>query len=286
MSTSKNDGISEIGTVSLKVPEVMQSEILENAATVFARATREDGEIPNENGIHIRDARVNFMNRSIQDTLMLSEDSYRRAYTDLRGDFGYFSPAFSVHISEIPASLRSILAERGMDVQGEYVPVMNTDALPEKFWKYVLLHEYWEMFIYGRNINNELWDALSDEEIAQRESEGGKLYNMRKRSDVDHEKPFLERENPDHCFALQREFGAAEQDGTLDEYFSWWENWYTELLDSVASMPPHEHDNLPDYLGQPEEKRENLLRKLQRHLDIRRKIYRKIVGRRKIRAQF
>lgn len=248
------------------VPDWLRDAILANETQVFHQV---DPETAQKSGSF--KARIEFMEQLLADTCLLDHDDFQCIYSSLQGDYHFDSPACSVHVSQLPGCLK-----RATNPESEYIPVLDMDEIPEKYWKYVLIHEFWEIFVYSRNANNEKRDALTEDEYEALCKQERQLYNIRRWSDRDDRRPLLEQTRPDHCFALQQEMRAAARDSILEEYMGWWETRLAQKIDKANNLSDTEISNMPDFWGPNELKRNTLLKRLHLHLNARRNISKKI----------
>lgn len=93
---------------------------------------------------------------------------------------------------------------------GNFLVFVQKDIFPsEDFKRYVIEHEYWEIYINTKN-----------------------GFNLFKNTDKDKYQPPQEQERFAHKFSTYKEFLMAEREGRLDEYIKWWEDIYdAELCD-------------------------------------------------------
>lgn len=211
---------------------------------------------PEQPQISMAEYRRNFFEKMERNTRVFSEDEYQKVYTLHRQYWGSNSPAcildrrlFDKH--PYPEVIPKDIEDSLIAINGESVPDPD-------FIRYLKAHEHWEIY--------------TDEKRG---------LNLGKYSATDFRLPILEQKRPGHRYATLKEFQAAEEDGKLDEYMQWWREFYQADIEQIQAVPKEEVERISKNYGENGGDRNMIIQRIQKNLEIKENIYRKIVSERK-----
>jgi hypothetical protein len=121
--------------------------------------------------------------------------------------------------------------------------------------KYLVVHEQWEFYIYGRP----------------------RGLNLHKKDDADALLPIGERERPSHRFAILKELRCAEADGKLDAYMQWWRDYYQADIERIRRLSQEEVDKILVNYGVSDGNREPIIERIRKNMQMREETYQKVL---------